>query len=173
MEIKLLTNEQIKGCLTQIKNLLIESDNDFVPPLSKRNSTTQLNFNTALSENKIDDYFNQMITQKILGVFENEKLTAIVAYKENYVCECIKEQSFPNIYVSTVIVGKLMRGKGVTKKAYDYLFNNLYSGYTVYTRTWSTNAVHEKILLSFGFTKIKIIKDDRGKGIDTVYYKRG
>jgi hypothetical protein len=38
------------------------------------------------------------------------------------------------------------------------------------TRTWSTNASHLDLLDELGFDLIKRVEDDRGDGIDTVYY---
>ena len=67
---------------------------------------------------------------------------------------------------------KEARGKGLTQKMYDFLFNNLYANSNIFTRTWSTNFAHLKILTKFGFELIKTIPNDRGENIDTVYFAK-
>lgn len=54
---------------------------------------------------------------------------------------------------------------------YAYLFS-AYKNANIFTRTWSTNFAHIKILQAFGFETVKVLKNDRGSGIDTVYFKK-
>ncbi len=156
-----------------IIEMMEESDNDFIPPLSKRTSTTQQNLlEENVGENSVIPYFNQMNEQMILGAFEEENLLGFVSFKENYVNEIIEEKFLPNIYLSTLILKKEARGRGLTQKMYDFLFNNLYPDRSIFTRTWSTNFAHLKILSKFGFQCIKTIPNDRGNQIDTVYFAK-
>jgi ribosomal protein S18 acetylase RimI-like enzyme len=69
------------------------------------------------------------------------------------------------------VVSPKARGKGVTTALYQKLFTE-YEKVNIFTRTWSTNFAHIKILGKYGFEVIKILKDDRGIGIDTVYFKK-
>ena len=148
------------------------SDKEFVPPLSARASTTQKELSTLTATGDVSAYFSEMLSQKILAVFEKERLVCYVSYKTDYTNGAISEKCLPNIYLSTLVSDPSVRGKGITVKLYDHLFNTLYSDKSVYTRTWSTNAVHIHILLQkFGFHEITRIKDDRGAGIDTVYFE--
>jgi len=78
----------------------------------------------------------------------------------------------PNIYLSTLILSTESRGKGVTKKLYAHLFNELYPDKSIFTRTWSTNLAHIKILDYFSFEEIARLENDRGNGIDTVYFAK-
>ena len=93
------------------------------------------------------------------------------SYKENYSCAEISPKELPNIYISTLIVSPNARGKGVTKALYGKLFSE-YENINIFTRTWSTNIAHIKILEKYGFKVIQVIKDDRGNGIDTIYFKK-
>ena len=43
-------------------------------------------------------------------------------------------------------------------------------GKPVVTRTWSQNTAHISLLEKEGFKLVLSIKDDREKGVDTVYY---
>ena len=154
--------------------LLVISDKEFVPALSSRESTTQTNLlgdnNNKNSETKIPySYFNNLLNQEIIVAIEDDKLAGFMSFKTNYVCDNIKEEFLPNVYVSTVIVNPNFRGRGITKLFYKFINSN-YQGYHIFTRTWSTNIGHLKILKSLGFNQTLLIKDDRGEGIDTVYY---
>ena len=147
-------------------------DKDFVPPLSARSSTLQKNFSKVSDGGSIDEYFVQMMEQKVLGVIEDGVLLGFVSFKENYCDGTIDENTVPNIYVSTVMLSPQARGRRLTACAYEHLFNSVYKDYNVYTRTWSTNGAHIRILEKFGFRELKRIKDDRGENIDTVYFEK-
>ncbi len=149
------------------------SDKDFIPPLSQRSSTTQsdLSANPEVSDG-IEKYYNQMAEQEILGAFEDGVLLGFVSFRENYTSDVILESDLPNIYISTLILSPEARGRGLTYLMYDKLFNSLYSDRNVFTRTWSTNAAHIRILSKFNFELIKTIENDRGNGIDTVYFSK-
>ena len=171
MEFKILTEKEKAYYRDDIFSTLKESDNDFIPPLSMRNSTTQTNLTAGtIGEHAILSYGNEMLSQVILGAFEEDNLLGFVSFKENYTNDIITSDSLPNIYISTLVLKKEARGKRLTQQMYDCLFNKLYKDRSIFTRTWSTNAAHLKILENFNFTLIKTIENDRGVGIDTVYF---
>lgn len=158
-----------------IFKMLSEGDREFVPPLSSRTSTTQNNLSSdTVPENSdgVKMYFDGMMEQKLLGCTENGKLLGFVSFRENYTCDHIDESTFPNIYISTLIVSPEARGRGLTKKMYSHLFEVIYADRSVFTRTWSTNGAHIAILEKFGFVNTVCLKNDRGQGIDTVYFKK-
>ena len=109
-----------------------------------------------------------MLGQQILGVFLEEKLVGFVSYIEDRVTDVF--DVLPNIYISTLVLQPETRGMGITKKLYHHLFNEMYPTHSIYTRTWSTNITHIKILQGFDFAELKRIPNDRGAGVDTVYY---
>ena len=82
----------------------------------------------------------------------------------------IKEDTLPNIYLSTLVLKPEARGKKLTFYMYDYLFNILYPESNIFTRTWSTNIPHIKILSKFDFDEFIRKPNDRGEGIGTVYF---
>ncbi|MBQ7897105.1 MAG: GNAT family N-acetyltransferase [Clostridia bacterium] len=170
MEKKLLSEEEkIKYHRDEILEMMRISDKDFVPPLSSRTSTTQSNL-SGDGSGGIELYFNEMIKQKVLGAFEGDRLFGIVSFRENYETDIIKD--LPNIYISTLFLHPDSRGRGVTKELYSYLFFDLYKNSNIFTRTWSANVAHIKILDFFGFELFHRIENDRGDGIDTVYFRR-
>ena len=169
MEKRLLSEEEKIKYSAEILEMMRISDKDFVPPLSSRSSTTQSNL-SGEGAGGIELYFSEMIKQNVLGAFEGEKLFGIVSFRENYETDIVKD--LPNIYISTLFLHPESRGRGVTKQLYSYLFFDLYKDRNIFTRTWSTNLAHIKILDFFGFELFHRIENDRGEGIDTVYFKR-
>lgn len=92
-----------------------------------------------------------------------------MSFKTNYVSNEIKADTFPNIYITTVIVDPNFRNCGITGRFYDRL-QNQFAGYHLFTRTWSENIAHIRILSSHKFYEHERIPNDRGEGIDTIYY---
>ena len=172
MEIRILSKEEQQSIYDDAYEMLEAADNEFVPPLSFRSSSTQKNLTgNRKNTDGIKQYFEQLKDQRFAAVFEGGELIAFVSYKENYICGEITPQELPNIYLSTLVVSPKARGKGVTKALYGKLFS-YYEAVNIFTRTWSTNFAHIKILGKYGFEVIKVLENDRGNGIDTIYFKK-
>ena len=172
MEIRILDREEQAQIYPEVLEMLVAADKDFVPPLSRRSSSTQAELaNTESRENGVEEYFAQLKTQRFAAVFEDGRLIAFVSYKENYTCQQIPSSALPNIYLSTLIVRRSARGKGVTTALYQTLFAH-YEKVNIFTRTWSTNFAHIRILEKYGFRMIAELPNDRGVGIDTVYFQK-
>ena len=171
MEFFLLSDVQKKKYSQQIFNILLACDKDFVPPLSTRFSTSDTAFAAATgAENGVNAYFEDMMGQHILAALEGEELLGFVTFKLDLLKSPLTEDTLPNLYICTLLLSPAARGKGLTQKMYAHLFDTLYPNVNLYTRTWSTNAAHIKILSRFGFDLIQRIENDRGIGIDTVYF---
>ncbi len=171
MEFKLLSSVEKEKYEEEILNMLKDADDDFLPPLSKRNVNRETNRNTfsdVRSEQNIRNYCSAMLKESVLAIFEGDALCGFVSFAENLKNEIITET--PNIYIGTAVIAATLRGKGALTKAYDHLFNDIFRDRNIFTRTWSTNAAHIKVLSKFSFDEIKRIKDDRGEGIDTIYF---
>ena len=172
MELKILTLTEQDHFGPQILEMLTASDGEFVPPLSARSSTTQQDLTSAETcPEGIRQYYTQLQTQKVMAAVEGNRLLAFVSYIENYVSDPITQADTPNIYLSTLVMRPEARGKGLTKKLYTHLFD-AHKPASVFTRTWSTNIPHIRILDYFGFETLQVLPDHRGPGIDTVYFKR-
>ncbi len=172
MEIRILEKEKQQSIYTDAYKMLEAADNEFVPPLSSRSSSTQQNFSeNTKNRDGIKQYFEQLKNQRFAAAFEGGVLIAFVSYKENYSCAEISPKELHNIYISTLIVSPNARGKGVTKALYGRLFSE-YENVNIFTRTWSTNIAHIKILEKYGFEVIKVLENDRGNKIDTIYFKK-
>ncbi len=170
MNIELLEYQHQAKYYDEILDMLIAGDDEFVPPLSARRSTTEADLNAVQKQSDgILSYFEELKKQRLMVATENNKLVAFVSFKENYTNDEIKEEDVPNIYLSTLIVKPEGRGKGLTQKMYQSLFKE-YENVNIFTRTWSTNAAHIKILSKFDFDTLCVLENHRGAGIDTVYF---
>lgn len=172
MEIRIIKESEHKAYYDEILNMLILGDEEFVPPLSARSSTTQSDWKRQKKQaDGVTNYFEELKKQRLMVATENGKLQAFVSFRENFKNDKITVDDLPNIYLSTLIVHPDGRGKGLTQKMYEILFKE-YESANIFTRTWSTNAAHIKILSKFDFEILDVLKNDRGQGIDTIYFKR-
>lgn len=154
----------------RIWDILVQADDEFVPPLSERETTMQKNFNTTKSKDVKGpkEYFDALMNQSFLLAEKEEEVVAFMSYIPNHRLVIGKRKENVVNYVSTIIVDKAHRSQGLTQLLYQKLFETE-SGH-IATRTWSTNTAHLYILDKLGFKNVYTIKNDRGNGIDTVYY---
>ena len=166
MKLRELTPVHKIACYNELKEMLRKHDKEFVPPLSSRDSAVHTNFDELSYSCNIGMYCNEMIKHNVYVVVDEDKIVALIAFRYNYTNKYIRKT--PNIYVSTVIVDNRYRGKGIADKLYEELMTK---GLPIYVRTWSTNKSHIRVLDKLQFDLIKTIENDRGEGIDTLYYK--
>ncbi len=172
MDFRILKPEEHPAFYGQIFEMMQESDRDFVPPLSARSSTTQKNLTkTSGSIEGLKSYFEEMKKQRFMVCTDSDVLVAFVSFRENFTNDKIHDTDLPNIYLSTLIMRPEYRGQRVTQTMYEKLFE-IYSDTNIFTRTWSTNGAHIRILSKFGFETAATLKNDRGNGIDTVYFAK-
>ncbi len=163
-----LTDERL---LQGVWELLCRYDHAFVPPLSARENTYQLNLSNHEAKSATPkQYFEELKGQAFFVAVENGRVVGFMSYRPNYVIEDLNNEK--TMYVTTIIVEEEQRGKGITTTFYKTLFSKLKTGESVTTRTWSTNDSHIRILFKLGFQEIKRMEDSRGEGIDTVYYQK-
>lgn len=153
-----------------IMELLTLCSHEFVPPLSCRNSTTQILLSGKTEDSSVPyEYFENIRVQAAFVATENGNVIGFMSFKKNYVSSEIPPSTTPNIYITTVIVHPHYRNQGVTNRMYSALLEK-FAGYSIFTRTWSTNVSHTRILSSRKFYEYRRLENDRGDGIDTVYY---
>ena len=170
MEISILNKAEEIKYYDGILKMLKDADDEFFPPLSARNSSTQSDLSSMeKSSDGVIKYFEELKKQSFLVACEDGELLAFVSYRENYSNGEIGEEFIPDIYISTLVVSPIARGKGLTYKMYEELFAQ-YENVNIFTRTWSENFAHIKILEKFGFETFKVLENDRGEGIDTIYF---
>ena len=171
MTFTLLTEAQKDALATEIIGMIAACDHEFVPPLSQRHGPTQTDFSGALqTADNLPAYYADMRKNEILAAIEGEELLGFVAFKRDMTNQFLTAETLPNLYVAVLLVKPSARGQHLTAKMYQYLFNELHPNTNLYTRTWSTNAAHAAILRKFGLDVVIRIENDRGEGIDTVYF---
>lgn len=145
---------------------MVEIDSDFVPPLSQRVSTTQLDFSeTESSLPHTFPYFRCLFKQQIIAAFMDDTLMGLLSYIKDFENAGI---GIPRSnYITTIAVKKYFRGLGIGKALYVEALKNA-GAFT--TRTWSGDEAQIATLEKFGFKSFKIIENHRGKGIHTIYY---
>ena len=76
-------------------------------------------------------------------------------------------------YLTTLCVWPDYRGQGISEVMYAEAEKDIaakFPGSRITLRTWSTNGAQEHILDKLGYSLVRRLKDDRGEGIDTVYF---
>ena len=155
---KSLMSEEDKN---ELWNILCLSNNEFVPPLSSRNSTTQQDFTQNIIDDKPTAYFEELLGQKWLVAKINNHIVGFLSFiEEDY-----------GAYISTVIVRKEYRNQDICRILYHEL-GLMIHGNKLRTRTWSTNDAHIHILQSIGFVMVEKIDNNRGIGINTLYFEK-
>lgn len=153
-----------------IYELLVMADKEFIPPLSSRGSSTQSDLSgTSAAEEGARDYYRSMASQPVVLALEEERCLGFMAFKIDYTCEQVKE--LPNLYASTCVVHPDARGKKLMEGFYREMVR-LFPEALIFTRTWHTNAPHLRVLEKLGFREVARLKDHRGLGLDTVYFRR-
>lgn len=148
-----------------VYRILKAADREFVPPLSSRNSTSQ-RLDSAGEGGSVEAYFDMMAGQRFLLAVHGGTVAGFLTFIPDKAVDCIMETGD---YITTIVVGRECRNTGITRQMYGKLFEVL-PGRRIITRTWSANHAHIHILESLGFSEAGRITDDRGPGIDTVYF---
>ena len=154
--------------------LLVLIDHEFVPPLSVRESTTEM----TLSGNERNAttgpraYFNQILQQNIIMAQVEGNWTGFLSFRHNDTLALLGDHN-PCNYLTTIGVSPYYRNIGIARSMYRFALNDLppeiQSPYWA-TRTWSTNDDHIHLLNKIGFTLAAKLDHHRGAGIDTHYY---
>ena len=164
------------GEMTQLEQrkleLLVEEVSDeFVPPLTTRSSTTQAALKSS-SDSESSSYFDEMLMQHNLLLVESNLLLGFLSFRASH-----RDARLPQIgvciYVSTISVRPVVRGRGLARQLYQKLFELPETlPEWVLLRTWSTNMHHIRLLDNLGFKLLLTVPDDRDPGVDTVYLGR-
>nr|WP_280521344.1 GNAT family N-acetyltransferase [Paenibacillus mangrovi] len=159
--------------LDGVWELLCLYDREFIPPLSARDYTYQSDLRGCqAAKQEPNRYFETLKKQSFLLAQDQDKVIGFMSFRTHYVSEDLNDQ-VETIYVTTVIVDKEYRGKGITTRFYVELEEIAKQGdQPIMTRTWSTNDSHIRVLNKIRMQEVKRIENGRGPGLDTVYYRK-
>ena len=158
----------------QLYHLLVSREGDFIPPISERGEKSK--------EENIKEYFEHLLSMRMVLIEENVTMSNIpdeVREKEMHLAAYLAfepEHYFPPtdetiLYMSSAIVDPKYRGHHYLEEMYKCCFEEA-GDRPVGTRTWSTNGVQLHLLPKLGFEVAERIVNDRGEGIDSLYYIR-
>lgn len=157
----------------QVWELLKLADHEFIPPLSVRHSTTQGNLLTdrETANRGPVEYFDSLKEQQFCLYIADKFVVGFMSYITDHMLEIptVRDALLVN-YISTVIVHPSYRGRRITEKLYREMLRE--TKLPLATRTWSTNYAHIHILDKLQFKTMAVLKNDRGRNIDTVYYMK-
>lgn len=158
----------------QIWEILCACDEEFYPRLSARESSSQkrLDLGEGGGQALPVTYFREMIRQEFILALEGERIIGFMTFKKDYICDAL--QAFgTSLYITTVCVRSDCRRKGVMKALYTFMEQEapVRCGCSrISTRTWSLNTAQLHELDRRGYERLAVLVDDRGKGVDTVYF---
>ncbi len=156
--------------------LLVAADREFVPPLSSRNDTTQADLDGAPAADAPAPgptaYLASLLEQDLLVAEAGGRVVGLASFRPHHRVTLPDGAVLePVTYLSTLIVDAEARGLGVARGLYALLDEVAAAvGAPIVTRTWSTNHAHGRVLAAVGLRELARIVDDRGPGVDTVYY---
>ncbi len=167
-----LTQEEQEG----IWRILRACDADFLPPLSHRTSSCQKDLApgaASLSQEGPRQYFQELIRQEFLLFMDERSLQGFLSYRPHWTGE--GPLAGDSLYITTVCVPKELRGRGIATELYCALEQKESSPgepCAITIRTWSTNLAQIALLEKLGYHAALRIQDDRGPGIDTIYFRK-
>lgn len=157
----------------EVYEILERIDHEFVPPLSGRGSSAATNLAVSFdaAAHQLGEYVDEVMGQVIVFAKVAGTVVGIFTFRAAYFLAALDDYS-PCNYITTVGTHPNFRNIGVGRAMYCFALNHLstiYPGLYWATRTWSTNEKHLKLLEQLGFKLVKVLKNDRGDAIDTLY----
>lgn len=175
ISIKLLDDKGKEKYRDQIVSMLNCYSDEFVPPLTKRDSTVQKDFNCPDEGETVERYAESLLSQEVLVAtikgYSEEIVVGLAGFIRNF--EVVPPRKLGGLYVTTILMDKAYRGLGVARRFYDKIFKEAdkTASFTL-VRTWTGNNIHIGLLEKIGFREVRRLKDDRGEGIDSIIFSR-
>lgn len=157
-----------------IQRLLADADESFVPPLTGTERTAVSRSADEGGATDIEGYVDRCVSRPMIGAFDDGDLVGFGSFEEIESADALEGYT-PTNHVEILIVDERYRDRGIGTRLYRSLLDDLPPSVArphVSTKTWSTNRAHVAILERLGFACVERIPDDRGPGVDTVYYAR-
>ncbi len=150
--------------------LLEETESEFVPPLSKRTSTHQTDLSTPAASDRtgVEAYFAELAGQPFLLAREGRRFAGFLSYIRGFDAGWIRLGA-DAVYITTICTAPEFRHRGVASALYRALEKRICPS-AMLIRTWSTNGAQRSLLEKGGYRMVRCLADDRGPGIDTLYY---
>lgn len=157
-----------------IREILSLVDEEFVPPLtdSSRAAVTRTEAEGGASD--LRGYVKRCLTRPLVGALVDDTLVGLLSFE--HIADAFPVASYtPTNHVEIIAVRPTHRGHGLAAAMYRHILHELPTDVArpnVSTKTWDSNVAHIAVLDRLGFDLVAREVNDRGPGIDTVYYAR-
>lgn len=157
-----------------VERLLAAADDEFVPSLTGSRRAGVSRSGEESGAGTLADYVDRCLERPMVGAFDGDDLVGFSSFHPLERAAALDGYT-PTNHVSILIVDSAYRGRGIARSTYRHLLTALPADRRrphVSTKTWSTNHAHLHVLDTLEFACVERIPDDRGAGVDTVYYAR-
>lgn len=169
---KYLGKLQNQNEMDALWELLKACDKEFVPYLSERTYEEEEMVQSVDKKDGPVNYYRMLLSNYIIAAYEEDEIVAILAFSQEHKCD-----SYPvclnSNYIINICVHPKARGQHIAVKLYEFMEKNLpelQRRNLLTIRTWSTNQTQIYLLDKLGYQQGAVIKNDRGNGIDTIYF---
>ncbi|MGO1368903.1 MAG: GNAT family N-acetyltransferase [Senegalia sp. (in: firmicutes)] len=149
-----------------IWNLLLLCNNDFFPPLTERENNPNGPFK----------YFKSLFIDeaKFILALDKGKLVGFSIFFHNYYDDIISQYT-PCNYVKLACIHPYYRGQKIASRFNRFIEEGLpfeLSLPFIVRRTWSSNFPQMSLLQNYGYNLFHSFENDRGIGVNTVYFSK-
>ncbi|WP_276258650.1 GNAT family N-acetyltransferase [Haloglomus litoreum] len=158
----------------QVRAILRSVDEEFVPPLSSRSGTAEVDDLGGDEGSGIDSYFQACLDQQFLFAETDDELVGVLSYRHRYTPPFLRRFS-PSNYPTILAVRREWRNEGVGTALYRTFLFDLPPAYRlpyVVARTWNENVRSIRLHEKFGFDRVHTIPNHRAPGVHTVYFAK-
>lgn len=157
-----------------VRRLLAAANDSFVPPLTAPERAGMSRASGQPGPTDIEDYVDACVERPMIGALDDGRLVGFASFEPMVDSEPLADYT-PTNHLTVLVVDEAFRNQGIATEFYRYLFESLPAEHhqsAVSTKTWSTNKAHLAVLDALDFECVHRVSDDRGPGVDTVYYAR-
>lgn len=158
----------------EMRGILSCVDEEFVPPLTGEFRENITRTDEEGGQTDIEGYVQRCLERPLIGAILDGRLVGLLSFEHIDNAPPIEPYT-PTNHVEIIAVHPEYRGQGLATEMYNYVIEELPSELSrphISTKTWDSNTRHIEILDRFGFKLVHREPDDRGPGVDTVYYAR-
>jgi len=171
-----LADMQNPKTLESIWHLLKMCNDEFVPPLNARSSTVSKSFALEASNTLKEPiaYFEMLKKQNMLIATCATEIVGFMSFRNAYSTSELSGWN-PSNYITTICIDKRFRNIGICSGLYKAMFTDLpheLKNTVTSTRTWGGNDKHIHLLQKLRFELVRRVVNDRGFGIDSLYWAR-
>lgn len=152
----------------QLLALTRRCDGDFVPPCPGATGSVRSSATSALRPGRTSRSYVDSLLElaHLIVLVQDERLVGYCAYYWPWMW-----RGTEHVYASTAVVAPSHRGRGLsTRMGRRVVARALRRRVPLLAKTWSTNQASMGALARWGRVD-KIVRDKRGAGIDTVYWR--